>query len=172
MGFFSSGKTAAPTFGFNEYWTPERLKGGIGEFGQVYKPEALDPIWNRAQGQASEKISGEYASRGFGALRTGPAAYRASESARQMGESRAADEQERLMEFLKMKMAGSNPHQYTQQKTPSGFSALTGPLLGAAGTALGGPLAGAAMSGFGSLFSGGTAQPQMPRDFRSGASYQ
>lgn len=169
MGFFKSGKTPAPQF--IDYWTPGRLKESISQFGQVYRPEALDPIYKRAQEEMSQRISGEYASRGFGALRTGPAAYRASEAARQFGETRTADEQEQLMRFLQMRQSGAVS--YTPQKTPSGFSALAGPLLGAVGYGMGGPIGGAIGSGFAGLFNRTPTQtqPQMPRDYQSGAAY-
>lgn len=150
MGFFSGSK---PSFSFRDYWTPERLKGGIEQFGSIYRPEAMDPVYARAMREMSEGISGEYASRGFGALRTGPAAYRASRERERFGEARAADEQNRLMDFLKMLQSGAVG--VTTPGKASGFSALAGPLLGAVGKGIGGPLGGAISRGVGNLFGGG-----------------
>lgn len=165
MAFFKSSTSQAPTF--VDYWSPDRLTRSIEEyFGKIYRPQALDPLYKRAQDQMSERISGEYASRGFGALRTGPAAYRASEAARQFGETRAAGEQGQLMDFLKMLQSGAVS--YTPQKGPSGFAALAGPLLGAAGKGIGTQIGG---MDFGSLFGYGASQPTLPRDWQSGASY-
>lgn len=152
MGFFSSSKSPAPSF--VDYWTPDRLTRSIDEyFGKIYKPQAQDPIYAREADRLRQGISGAYASRGFGALRTGPAAFQEAEGLRKFGETRAAGEQESLMDFLKMLQSGAVS--YTPQKGPSGFSALAGPLLGAVGYGIGGPLGGAIGSGFGSLFGGG-----------------
>lgn len=162
MGFFSSSRSAAPEF--VDYWTPERLKGGVSKFQSIHKPEALDPIYAREADRLRQGISGAYASRGFGALRTGPAAYREAEGLRQFGETRAAGEEEQLMNFLRMLQSGAVS--YTPQKGPSGFAALAGPLLGAAGYGIGGPVGSAIGSRIGGAFR--TSQTVPPSDLGFG----
>ena len=164
---------AGASFRWEDYWSPERLQEKTGQFGSVYKPEVMDPIYARAGREMGEGISGAYASRGFGALRTGPAAYRHSRELERLGEFRAADEQDRLMAYLKMIQSGAAGVVTPGRKGGGGFAALAGPFLGAMGQGLGSSAAGGISGGFGKLFSGGGvgAQPSMPQDFMSGASY-
>lgn len=174
MGFF---KAKQPSFEFRDYWTPEKLKESVGQYGSIYKPEAEDPIYARAADRLRQGISGSYASRGFGALRTGPAAHQEAQGLQEMEENRSATELQRLMEFLKMRQSGA-----TGVVTPgreSGFSKLAGPLLGAVGYGLGGPAGGAIASGFGGLFGGSPGPPSIPQgkpssfaDIISGAGYK
>ena len=130
------------------------------DYGFQEDEKAQDPYYARMLDRMNQGIEGSYASRGFGSLRTGPAAYQAGQAAQTVNEGRLANTVSRRDAWKRMALGfGSNPQGRTAYSIPgrkSAFSSIAGPFLGAAGYGLGGPAGAAIGSGIGGLFGGQT----------------
>lgn len=140
-------------------------------FGYQSQTEAYDPLYEREFKRFQEMASGAAAERGFGSLRHGPTLSLVGRGAQEMSENRAAQEAGNMENYRKWVISGGRQAATPTGRTafmtggsPSAFSMLAGPLLGAAGYGMGGPIGGAIGGGIGSMFS----QRQQPQQYSPG----
>lgn len=131
------------------------------DFGYEDVTEAYDPVYAREFDRYKQMVSGAAAERGFGTLRHGPSLSMVGRGAQEMAENRAAGEAANRENYRQWVISGGKQAATPTGRTafvspgsPSPFSQMMGPLLGAVGTAFGGPVGGMIGTGVGNMAQG------------------